>query len=200
MVPARIGNVIVVNIRKSDIISAIWMGAFVGCFIILLIMVIDAYIEGPDTYMLPGRMIINSFYGTIIVGWAFTFSGLVYKTDIAFPVQIFFQISVGMSVMLIVAVKVHWMVVEWGMSEKLGPMTFGDDNDEVFLGRGFAHSRTYSEEVAKQIDSETKRIIQTAYDRAQSLLTEHIEKLHAVAEKLLEKEKIDGEEFNSIFE
>ena len=103
------------DIRKSDIISAIWMGAFVGCFIILLIMVIDAYIEGPDTYLLPGRMIINSFYGTIIVGWAFTFSGLVYKTDIAFPVQVFFQISVGMSVMLIVAVKVHWMVVEWGI-------------------------------------------------------------------------------------
>ena len=79
-------------------------------------------------------------------------------------------------------------------------LTSGSHNDEVFLGRGFAHSRTYSEEVAKQIDSETKRIIQTAYDRAQSLLTEHIEKLHAVAEKLLEKEKIDGEEFNSIFE
>ena len=92
------------------------------------------------------------------------------------------------------------MVTKFGMSDLLGPMTFGDDNDEVFLGRGFAHSRTYSEEVAKQIDSETKRIIQTAYDRAQSLLTEHIEKLHAVAEKLLEKEKIDGEEFNSIFE
>ena len=53
------------DIRKSDIISAIWMGAFVGCFIILLIMVIDAYIEGPDTYLLPGRMIINSFYFSI---------------------------------------------------------------------------------------------------------------------------------------
>jgi len=92
------------------------------------------------------------------------------------------------------------MVTKFGMSELLGPMTFGDDNDEVFLGRGFAHSRTYSEEIAKQIDSETKRIIQTAYDRAQSILTEHIGKLHAVAEKLLEKEKIDGEEFNSIFE
>jgi len=92
------------------------------------------------------------------------------------------------------------MVTKFGMSDLLGPMTFGDDNDEVFLGRGFAHSRTYSEEVAKQIDSETKRIIQTAYDRAQSILTEHIGKLHAVAEKLLEKEKIDGEEFNSIFE
>ena len=92
------------------------------------------------------------------------------------------------------------MVTKFGMSDLLGPMTFGDDNDEVFLGRGFAHSRTYSEEVARQIDSETKRIIQTAYNRAEDILRTHIEKLHAVAEKLLEKEKIDGEEFNSIFE
>ena len=92
------------------------------------------------------------------------------------------------------------MVTKFGMSDVLGPMTFGDDNDEVFLGRGFAHSRTYSEEVAKQIDSETKRIIQTAYNRAEEILRTNIEKLHAVAEKLLEKEKIDGEEFNSIFE
>lgn len=92
------------------------------------------------------------------------------------------------------------MVTKYGMSDLLGPITFGDDNDEVFLGRGFAHSRTYSEEVAKQIDSETKRIIQTAYDKAESILRTHIEKLHMVAEKLLEKEKIDGEEFNSIFE
>lgn len=103
------------DIKKSDIISAIGMGAFVGCFIIMLIMVIDAYIEGVDTYILHGRLLVDSFYGTIIVGWAFTFSGLVYKTDIAFPVQIFFQISMGMSVMLIVAVKVHWMVIGWGI-------------------------------------------------------------------------------------
>ena len=92
------------------------------------------------------------------------------------------------------------MVTRFGMSDLLGPMTFGDDNNEVFLGRSFAQSRTYSEDVAKQIDSETKRIIQTAYNRAEDILRTHIEKLHAVAQKLLEKEKIDGEEFNSIFE
>ncbi len=92
------------------------------------------------------------------------------------------------------------MVTKYGMSDVLGPMTFGDDNDEVFLGRGFAHSRTYSEEVAREIDAEISSIIQTAYKRAQDILTEHIEKLHEVAKRLLEKEKIDGEEFNSIFE
>jgi len=92
------------------------------------------------------------------------------------------------------------MVTKFGMSDTLGPMTFGDDNDEVFLGRGFAHSRTYSEEVAREIDNELAKIIKTAYERAQSILTDHIDKLHKVAELLLEKEKIDGEEFNSLFE
>ena len=92
------------------------------------------------------------------------------------------------------------MVTKYGMSDVLGPMTFGDDNDEVFLGRGFAHSRTYSDEVARQIDIEIKNIIQTAYNKAENLLRTHIEKLHTVANLLLEKEKIDGEEFNAIFE
>jgi len=92
------------------------------------------------------------------------------------------------------------MVTKYGMSDVLGPMTFGDDNDEVFLGKGFARSRTYSDEVAREIDSEISSIIGTAYKKAEDILTEHIEKLHTVAERLLEKEKIDGEEFNSIFE
>ncbi|MBP3284365.1 MAG: ATP-dependent zinc metalloprotease FtsH [Clostridia bacterium] len=92
------------------------------------------------------------------------------------------------------------MVTKYGMSDVLGPITFGDDNDEVFLGRGFAHSRTYSEEVAREIDEEIKKIIQKAYVKAEGILKEHIEKLHTVAQLLLEKEKIDGEEFNAIFE
>jgi len=92
------------------------------------------------------------------------------------------------------------MVTKFGMSDVLGPITFGDSNDEVFLGRGFAHSRTYSDEVARQIDEEIKAIIQKAYNRAESILREHIEKLHKVAQLLLEKEKIDGEEFNAIFD
>ena len=91
------------------------------------------------------------------------------------------------------------MVTKFGMSDTLGPMTFGNDNEEVFLGRGFAHSRTYSEEVAREIDHEIAKIVQTAYQRAETILTDHIDKLHKVAELLLEKEKIDGEEFNSLF-
>ena len=91
------------------------------------------------------------------------------------------------------------MVTKYGMSEKLGAIMYGSDHGEVFLGRDLAQSKDYSEETAKLIDEETKKIIDTAYERAKNTLTEHIDKLHAVAKVLLEKEKIDGEEFDAIF-
>ena len=91
------------------------------------------------------------------------------------------------------------MVTKYGMSEKLGAIMYGSDQGEVFLGRDLAQSKDYSEETAKLIDEETKRIIDIAYERAKNTLTEHIDKLHAVAQVLLEKEKIDGEEFDTIF-
>lgn len=92
------------------------------------------------------------------------------------------------------------MVMQYGMSEKLGTITFGSGHDEVFLGRDFAKAKDYSEEVAFEIDKEVKKLVDEAYARAESILTEHIDKLHAVAKALLEKEKISGEEFNAIVE
>ena len=91
------------------------------------------------------------------------------------------------------------MVTKYGMSEKLGTITLGQDQDEVFLGRDLAHSKTYSEETAAAIDTEIKRIVDTGYNRAKQILTEHSDKLHAVAGILLEKEKITSEEFEAIF-
>ena len=91
------------------------------------------------------------------------------------------------------------MVTKYGMSERIGAIMYGSGQEEVFLGRDFAQSKNYSEETAAIIDEETKKIVDTAYQRAQSILTEHIDKLHAVAQVLLEKEKIDGEEFDAIF-
>ena len=76
---------------------------------------------------------------------------------------------------------------------------FGGGQGEVFLGRDFAQTKDYSEETAGIIDEEVKKIVDKAYNRAREILTEHIDKLHAVAGVLLEKEKIEGEEFNSIF-
>jgi cell division protease FtsH len=91
------------------------------------------------------------------------------------------------------------MVMEFGMSDDLGPISFGSGHDEVFMGRDFGKSRNFSEEVAARIDSEIRRIIDDAYKKAEKLLTENINKLHAVAQALLEKEKLDAAEFESIF-
>ena len=91
------------------------------------------------------------------------------------------------------------MVTKYGMSERVGTITLGQNQEEVFLGRDFAQSKEYSEETASIIDEEVKSIIDFAYKKAESILREHIDKLHSVASVLLEKEKIDGEEFDSIF-
>ena len=92
------------------------------------------------------------------------------------------------------------MVTVYGMSEKLGTIMFDGDQGEVFLGRDLAQSKTYSEETAAVIDEEIKRIIDTAYNTAKKILSENIDKLHIVAGILLEKEKIDGDEFDRVFE
>ncbi len=86
------------------------------------------------------------------------------------------------------------MVCEWGMSLELGPMTFGRREEQVFLGRDLAHHKDYSEHTAVEIDREVRRIIDEAYQKARSALQEHIDLLHAIAERLLEKEVLDGSE------
>ena len=78
-------------------------------------------------------------------------------------------------------------------------MTFGTKEDEVFMGRDFNRSRNYSEEVAAAIDKEMRNIIEEAYQSAHDLLEENINRLHKVAERLLEKEKIDRAEFEEVF-
>ena len=91
------------------------------------------------------------------------------------------------------------MVTKYGMSERIGTLTLGSDQDEVFLGRDLAHAKTYSEETASVVDEEIKRIVDKAYEKAKQILTEHVDKLHAVAGVLLEKEKIEADEFEQIF-
>ena len=91
------------------------------------------------------------------------------------------------------------MVTKYGMSEKIGAIMFGSGQEEVFLGRDLAHAKEYSEETAAIIDEEIKRIIDTGYNRAKQILTDNIEKLHQVAGILLEKEKIEADEFEAIF-
>ena len=91
------------------------------------------------------------------------------------------------------------MVTKYGMSDRIGTITLGSDQDEVFLGRDLAQAKEYSEETAGIIDEEVKAIVDKGYNKAKQLLTEHIDKLHAVAGILLEKEKIEADEFEQIF-
>jgi len=91
------------------------------------------------------------------------------------------------------------MVMDFGMSENIGPIAFGSGHDEVFMGRDFGRSKNYSEEVAFKIDEEIKKLIDTGYNKAQELLTENISKLHAVAKALLEREKLEAAEFEELF-
>ena len=87
----------------------------------------------------------------------------------------------------------------YGMSEKVGTIMLGDNQGEVFLGRDLAQSKEYSEETASIIDAEVKKIVDKGYKTAEEILKANIDKLHAVAGVLLEKEKIGGEEFEEIF-
>ncbi len=91
------------------------------------------------------------------------------------------------------------MVTQYGMSEKLGPITFGTGHDEIFLGRDFAQTRNYSESIAAQIDEEIKLIIDEAYNRCESILRKHIDKLHEIADYLLKNETMDAPTFQTFF-
>ena len=91
------------------------------------------------------------------------------------------------------------MVMQYGMSDKLGLITYGDDGDEVFIGRDLAHTRSYSEEVAKEIDKEVHDIIDRCHADARKIISQHMDVLHKCAALLLEKEKIQRDEFEALF-
>ncbi len=93
---------------------------------------------------------------------------------------------------------VRKMVTQWGMSEELGPITFGRRQEQVFLGRDIAQERNYSEEVAYSIDKEVRHMIEDAYDKTEEMIQTHLPALHLIAEKLIEKETLEGEELESL--
>jgi len=90
------------------------------------------------------------------------------------------------------------MVCEWGMSERLGPLTFGKKQEEIFLGREISQHRDYSEQTALLIDEEVKRLVIENYDRTRKLLNDNINTLKALAEALLENEVLDGPQIDEI--
>ncbi len=92
------------------------------------------------------------------------------------------------------------MVTKYGMSDKVGLVSYDDNDDEVFIGRDLAHARPYGEDIATEIDEEVKRIIDEAHRKAREIISKNMDVLHASAALLIEKEKIGGEEFEALFE
>ena len=90
------------------------------------------------------------------------------------------------------------MVTKYGFSKKLGTVVYGSDNDEVFLGKDYGHTRNYSESVAAQIDEEVKNIVEQAYSDCADILSKNMDKLHLLAKYLLKFEKIDGDDFEKL--
>lgn len=91
------------------------------------------------------------------------------------------------------------MITKYGMSEQLENLFFGDENDEIFLGKSYGHAKNFSEEMSSKIDVEVKKIIDGAYERIKSILNDNIQRLHDIAQALLEKERLEGFEFEKIF-
>lgn len=115
--------------------------------------------------------------------------------------MIFDDITTGASQDIKVATKTaRAMVTRYGFSESLGLVNYDSDDDEVFIGRDLAHTRSFSEEIARSIDEEVKRIIEECYDKAKKILTDNIQVLHGCADLLLEKERITREEFEALFD
>ena len=103
--------------KIADLIKKLALGAFVGCFIVLLIMVLMSFQEGPETAFLTGRDIINAFFGSIVIGWAFSLTGTIYeREDIPFPLQVLFQMGIGFAVLFSVAIYLGWMPLDLGIS------------------------------------------------------------------------------------
>ncbi|MBI1823981.1 MAG: cell division protein FtsH, partial [Nitrospirae bacterium] len=92
------------------------------------------------------------------------------------------------------------MVCEWGMSDKLGPLTYGRKEQEIFLGREISQHRDFSESIAIEIDNEVRRIVSENYERARHIIKTHFNALKALAEALLEKESLDAPEIDKIIQ
>ena len=114
--------------------------------------------------------------------------------------MVFHEITTGASSDIKKATKVaRKMVTRFGMSEDIGPINYDDDDDEVFIGRDLAHTRSHGEGIANEIDQEVKRIIEDCYAKAREMIEQHAQVLHKCAELLIEREKISRTEFEELF-
>ena len=102
--------------KFTDVIQRLALGAFVGCFIVSLIEVLIAFQSGPQNVVFSGYDVINAFFGSIVIGWAFSSSGLIYdKEDLSLPLQVMFQMGIGFIVLFSVAIYLGWLPLTFGI-------------------------------------------------------------------------------------
>ena len=139
---------------KIDLIKRLSMGAFVGCFIVMLVMVLGSLQYGPQNVSFSGTDIINAFLGSIVAGWAFSLSGLIYeKKEIAFPLQVLFQMVIGLGVLFAVAVYLQWMPINLG----IGPIITWVVIACVFAAISWLGFYVYNYLVARDLNKKLKK-------------------------------------------
>ena len=142
---------------KLNLIERLSMGAFVGCFVVMLVMVLGSYIAGPNNVSFTGLEIINAFFGSIVVGWAFSLSGLIYdKEEVPFPLQVIFQMVIGMAVLFAVAVYLKWMPISLGIGPIITWIVIACIFAAIFWVGFFVYSSLQARDINKKLELSNK--------------------------------------------
>ncbi len=142
---------------KLNLIERLSMGAFVGCFVVMLVMVLGSYIAGPQNVSFSGLEVINAFLGSIVVGWAFSLSGLIYeKEEVPFPLQVIFQMVIGMAVLFAVAIYLQWMPISLGIGPIITWVVIACIFAVVFWVGFYVYYTLQARDINKKLESSNK--------------------------------------------
>ena len=142
---------------KIDLIERLGLGAFVGCFVVMFVMVLGSYIAGPQNVSFTGLEIINAFLGSIVVGWAFSLSGLIYdKEEVPFPLQVIFQMVIGMGVLFAVAVYLQWMPISLGIGPIITWIAIACIFAAIFWAGFFVYYSLQARDINKKLELSNK--------------------------------------------
>ena len=142
---------------KIDLIERLGLGAFVGCFVVMFVMVLGSYIAGPQNVSFSGLEIINAFLGSIVVGWAFSLSGLIYdKEEVPFPLQVIFQMVIGMGVLFAVAVYLQWMPISLGIGPIITWIAIACIFAAIFWAGFFVYYSLQARDINKKLELSNK--------------------------------------------
>ena len=142
---------------KLDLIERLSMGAFVGCFIVMLVIVLGSYAAGPQNVSFSGVELINAFFGSIVVGWAFSLSGLIYEKDeVPFPLQVIFQMVIGMGILFAVAIYLGWMPISLGIGPIITWVLIACIFAAVFWFGFYIYYSLQARDINKKLESSNK--------------------------------------------